>query len=227
MSTPYDGLIVRLNRIADEAINFWGSLTQGAAIREVAAGLKASAAETQKYIGELQGKHDALLSTLAHQSNEIAARDRAIEKLAAERVELHLGLQDAWPYVHSWSTISSIKDRLAGLLRKHGAFDPFDPPPPLGLRPKFVYEEMDPPGSPHDRAVEIGSAMARYAHVGAAVPFGWVTELLQRIAEIKPKPSEINMTINVDMSAVRAEVAVMAADLKLASEALARVGGVR
>lgn len=42
--------------------------------------------------------------------------------LQKDAAELLFALQDAWPYVHQWCTIRSVKERIGDLLCKHGDF---------------------------------------------------------------------------------------------------------
>jgi hypothetical protein len=56
---------------------------------------------------------------LPHQAKQWVDRRTDLEKDAGN---LLLALHDAWPYVHQWSTIDSIKTRISGLMRKHGDF---------------------------------------------------------------------------------------------------------
>lgn len=42
--------------------------------------------------------------------------------LQQDASNLLFALHDAWPYVHQWATIKSVKDRIGALMRKHGDF---------------------------------------------------------------------------------------------------------
>lgn len=75
-----------------------------------------------------------------HQDDLMAGLDELVtlppvpakpDTLQSDAGNLLLALGDAWPYVHQWCTIETVKNRIGQLLRKHGDFADLNVAKPL------------------------------------------------------------------------------------------------
>lgn len=90
---------------------------------------------------------DGLRRGLTLAEAELAVRGHAPAKsdeLQKDAVNLLLALSDAWPYIHQWCTIESVKNRISKLLRKYGDFADLMPSSPLSKADGYImFEGVD------------------------------------------------------------------------------------